>query len=287
MTIADQPDATADSLHLVPDATCTFCGCTCDDIELATTGRRIVEARRACELGKTWFLAQHDADTPSCRIAGQPADVDAGIEQAAQLLAAARYPLVYGLAETTCEAQRLAVSIADWIGACVDTPTSSRHGPIGLAFQGVGEVTSSLGEVANRGDLVIFWGTEPGRQPSAPLQPLQPAARGHVRAARPGGPHLGGRRRPPHRKRRLGRSVLRDQAAAAISRPCGSCALWRRGVTLDAQQVEHETGVAARPLAGSGGPHEAGPVRRDVLRHGADDDRRPPSQQRSTAGTGS
>jgi formylmethanofuran dehydrogenase subunit B len=30
-----------------------------------------------------------------------------------------------------------------------------------MAFQGVGEVTCSLGEVKNRADLVIFWGSNP------------------------------------------------------------------------------------------------------------------------------
>jgi formylmethanofuran dehydrogenase subunit B len=30
-----------------------------------------------------------------------------------------------------------------------------------MAFQGVGEVTCSLGEIANRGDLIIFWGSNP------------------------------------------------------------------------------------------------------------------------------
>ncbi|MEC8571611.1 MAG: formylmethanofuran dehydrogenase subunit B, partial [Planctomycetota bacterium] len=35
------------------------------------------------------------------------------------------------------------------------------HGPSGMAFQGVGEVTCSLGEVRNRGDLIIFWGSNP------------------------------------------------------------------------------------------------------------------------------
>ena len=30
-----------------------------------------------------------------------------------------------------------------------------------MAFQGVGEVTCSLGEVRNRGDMIMFWGSNP------------------------------------------------------------------------------------------------------------------------------
>jgi formylmethanofuran dehydrogenase subunit B len=84
-----------------------------------------------------------------------------GSERAARILAESRYPLVYGLSDTTIEAQRIAVAIGDWIGANVDTTTSVCHGPSGMAFQGVGEVTCTLGEVRNRGDLIMFWGSNP------------------------------------------------------------------------------------------------------------------------------
>jgi len=148
-------------LKVVKDATCTFCGCVCDDIDLKVDGTHIVEAKRACVLGTSWFLNHEIDDRPSCHIAGQPAPLEAGIERAAQILAGARYPLIYGLSDTTTESQRVAVAIADWIGGCVDTTTSVCHGPSGMAFQGVGEVTCSLGEVRNRADLVIFWGSNP------------------------------------------------------------------------------------------------------------------------------
>ncbi len=43
-------------LTVVKNATCTFCGCVCDDIELHTDGNRIHQAKKACVLGKAWFL---------------------------------------------------------------------------------------------------------------------------------------------------------------------------------------------------------------------------------------
>ena len=148
-------------LKIVKDATCTFCGCVCDDIDLSVQGHQIVEAKRACVLGTAWFLNHEVEDRPACHIDGKPATVAEGIERAAQILAGAKYPLVYGLSDTTVESQRVAVGIADWIGGNVDTTTSVCHGPSGMAFQGVGEVTCSLGEVRNRGDLIIFWGSNP------------------------------------------------------------------------------------------------------------------------------
>ncbi|HIN95591.1 MAG TPA: formylmethanofuran dehydrogenase subunit B [Planctomycetes bacterium] len=148
-------------LKVVEDATCTFCGCVCDDIDLTVKDNKIVAAKRACVLGKAWFFNHEIEDRPSCLIRGQAAELSAGIEEAARILTEARYPLIYGLSDTTSESQRVAVGIADWVGANVDTTTSVCHGPSGMAFQGVGEVTCSLGEVRNRGDLIIFWGANP------------------------------------------------------------------------------------------------------------------------------
>ncbi len=162
MSIATKKNTAPDpSLKIVQDATCTFCGCVCDDIDLSVKDDHIVEAKRACVLGKSWFFNHHTDTRPNCLISGQPATIADGVERAAQILAGAKYPIIYGLSDTTCEAQRVAVGIGDWIGGNVDTTTSVCHGPSGMAFQGVGEVTCSLGEIANRGDLIIFWGSNP------------------------------------------------------------------------------------------------------------------------------
>ncbi len=151
----------AGELKIIQDATCTFCGCVCDDIELSVKDDHIIEAKRACVLGKSWFLNHSVEVRPSCTIEGKPASLDEGYDRAARILTSGKYPIIYGLSDSPCEAQRVAVSIADWIKGTIDTTTSVCHGPSGMAFQGVGEVTCSLGEVANRGDLIMFWGSNP------------------------------------------------------------------------------------------------------------------------------
>jgi formylmethanofuran dehydrogenase subunit B len=161
MTAKDKPSTPEGSEKIVRDATCTFCGCVCDDIELKVVDERIVAAKRACVLGTAWFLNHQIEDRASCYIDGEPATVEEGVERSAQILAGARYPLVYGLSDTTVESQRIAAGIGDWIGGNVDTTTSVCHGPSGMAFQGVGEVTCTLGEVRNRADLIVFWGSNP------------------------------------------------------------------------------------------------------------------------------
>ncbi|MCA8995788.1 MAG: formylmethanofuran dehydrogenase subunit B [Planctomycetaceae bacterium] len=151
------------TLKVVEDATCTFCGCVCDDIQLKvnTDDSQIVEAKNACVLGKSWFFNHHIEDRPEATIEGRPASYEEAIDRAVEILLNAKYPFVYGLSDTTCEAQRVAVAIADWIGASVDTTTSVCHGPSGIAFQGVGEVTCTLGEIKNRADFLIYWGGNP------------------------------------------------------------------------------------------------------------------------------
>jgi formylmethanofuran dehydrogenase subunit B len=95
-------------------------------------------------------------------IDGQPASLDDAVDTAARFLAQARYPLIYGLSSTSCEAQRQAVALAEALGGCIDCCTSVCHGPSGMALQGFGEPTCTLGEVKNRADLIIYWGSNPG-----------------------------------------------------------------------------------------------------------------------------
>ncbi len=163
MSVAEPTSETSDEpvLKVVEDATCTFCGCVCDDIDLTVENDRITKAKSACVLGKAWFFNHHVEDRPEATIDGEPVTYEAAVERAAEILTSARYPVTYGLSDTTSEAQRVAVAVTDWIGGIVDTTTSVCHGPSGMAFQGVGEVTCTLGEIKNRADFLVYWGGNP------------------------------------------------------------------------------------------------------------------------------
>jgi len=145
--------------HTVEDATCTYCTCLCDDIVLDVEDNRIVAARNACALGREWFTRPRDETHPPCTVDSREATAEEAYQRAVEILTSARAPLVYGLTETTSEAQRVAVAIADWLGATLDTGTSMGHAPSVLALQRTGKVTCTLGEIANRSNLIVFWGT--------------------------------------------------------------------------------------------------------------------------------
>jgi formylmethanofuran dehydrogenase subunit B len=153
----------SENIRTVKNATCTFCGCVCDDMELTVDmdEKKITKAKNACVLGRAWFAEHVIENRPAAIIDGKEVSIDKAIEEAAQTLVHAKFPITYGLSDTTCEAQREAVAIADIIRGTIDTTTSVCHGPSGIAFQGVGESTMTLGEVKNRADLVIYWGGNP------------------------------------------------------------------------------------------------------------------------------
>ena len=113
------------TLTVIENATCNFCSCICDDIELHTDGTRIVDAKNACSLGEAWFK-NHTAERlyPDALIDGKPATLADAIEAAAEHLDRARWPLIYGLGNITVEAQREAVFLAELIGGVIDSHTS-------------------------------------------------------------------------------------------------------------------------------------------------------------------
>jgi formylmethanofuran dehydrogenase subunit B len=149
------------SLHLIENVACTGCGCVCDDLRLTVSGNLIVRAERACALAEQRLLAQWDAAEPVAEIEGVAAPLEAAIERSCEILSRADYPLIYGLSRSTTAGQRAAVSLAEALGAVIDTTASLCHAPSVMAQQEVGKVTCTLGEVRNRADLVVYWGCDP------------------------------------------------------------------------------------------------------------------------------
>jgi formylmethanofuran dehydrogenase subunit B len=147
--------------HTTTAVGCTVCGCVCDDLQITVDDGRITHTSGACQLAEPWFRAQNTSFPPATEIVGQSVDPEAAYHRAAELLSAAKYPLIYGLSRSTTEGQRAAVALADRLRATIDTTASTGHAPSIVALQQVGESTCTLGEVKNRADLVIFWGSDP------------------------------------------------------------------------------------------------------------------------------
>lgn len=140
---------------------CTVCGCVCDDLELTIRDEQIVEAKRACHLAEPWYLSQESRHPAAAEIDGVPVSFDRAVDRAAEILREAKAPLIYGLSRSSTEGQKEAVALADRLRAFIDTTASTCHAPSIMAIQQVGESTSTLGEIRNRADLVIYWSCDP------------------------------------------------------------------------------------------------------------------------------
>ena len=149
--------------QVVEDVACTVCGCVCDDLRLSVSQGRIIAVDGACPLSRDWLLGQNSKRPPVAELDGQPVSLDVAVDESARVLAAARYPLVFGLSRGSTEGQQAAVRLADLLGATIDTNSSLRQAPSTLALQQVGQSTCTLGEIRHRADLVIYWGVDPVR----------------------------------------------------------------------------------------------------------------------------
>jgi formylmethanofuran dehydrogenase subunit B len=144
----------------VEHVTCLGCGCGCDDVTVSVTDGRIVDAAPICPIGRAWF---GDGTVPTeIKCGGQPVSLEEALNEAATVLVEARSRcLVYLGPDLSSEAQRAALSLADVLGAVVDSATSATAATGLIAAQRLGRTGSTLGEIRNRGDVLLFWGVDP------------------------------------------------------------------------------------------------------------------------------
>jgi formylmethanofuran dehydrogenase subunit B len=152
-------------MKTINNVVCSFCGCLCDDIEVSIENNKILKVRNACSLGISKFLNydKHRILKPKIRKSNEFINVslEEAIDECVEILSNAKYPIIYGWSNTSNEALRIGVDIAELIGGVIDNTTSVCHGPTIIGVQDIGESTSTLGQVKNRADLIIYWGSNP------------------------------------------------------------------------------------------------------------------------------
>ena len=143
------------------DYVCTACGCLCDDLMLTVEGRRITRIEPPCPVAAAFFLKERPEPPAAALIDGKPATLEAALARAAEILQAADAPLIFGCEHATVDAQRAAVALADRLGATIDPTDAQGRSQNHAAIQTLGAVTATLGEVAGRSDLIIYWNCDP------------------------------------------------------------------------------------------------------------------------------
>lgn len=141
---------------------CLGCTLLCDDVEFQIQGR-VVTPLTDCPRCHRWV---DNANNHLTLTAGQTPDANAALldrfsEQIARCLQSADAPLVVGLNHLTTQAQQWAWRSSDIAGAVIDVTLGGDSGADIYAFQRYGKVTATIGEIANRGDLIVFWFCDP------------------------------------------------------------------------------------------------------------------------------
>ena len=153
----------------VKNVVCPFCGTLCDDVVVIVDDEgHIIGTRNACRIGHAKFMHFEGAvrwREPLMRENKKDdfkkIDIDTAIEETARILVEADLPLIYGFSATECHAHVYGIELAEMIRGVVSNTAEVCHGPSVWALQDVGYPICTLGEVKNRADVIIYWGSNP------------------------------------------------------------------------------------------------------------------------------
>jgi formylmethanofuran dehydrogenase subunit B len=153
-------------VSVINAVTCPICGCLCDDIEVTVVENEVVKVKNGCAVCEAKYLgykSEHRIRQPLIRKDDKfvAVPMKEAIHKAAEILANANYPILYGWSSTNCEAQRVGVELAEEVGGVLDNTAVVCHGPSLMGTQEVGIPTSTLGQIRHRADVIIYWGCDP------------------------------------------------------------------------------------------------------------------------------
>lgn len=142
----------------IEDVVCPFCSLACDDLVIEAAGAALRLVGPPCPLAEREFAAV-PAAAAAPTIEGEPASLEAAVARAAAILSRARLPLYGGLG-TDVAGVREVLALAELTGGVVDHAGSDGLLANIRTMQDGGWVTTTLAEVRNRADLVVFVATD-------------------------------------------------------------------------------------------------------------------------------
>lgn len=143
------------------NVTCPFCSLLCDDLTVATRGNRLRISANACRLARRGFAVP--APPAQARLDNAPVTVERAVTAAARILGKARKPLIAGLGADV-DGIRAALKLAEQTGARL-WHSQERDATNNLdAVYARGSIMTTLAEVKNRADTIIFVGDDVTRR---------------------------------------------------------------------------------------------------------------------------
>ncbi len=141
-------------------AICTGCSLLCQDIEADVSDGRLSKAKNLCRKGHGHFQASFSERT-SPMVGGKQVDLNQAIARAAEILRSAKSPLLFGWSNSTLEAQRVGISLAEKLGATIDDTSTFCQDSLMESILSGNLPSSTLDDVRNYADTSIFWGADP------------------------------------------------------------------------------------------------------------------------------
>lgn len=158
----------ASDRELIKDIVCPFCGSNCDDIECEVEDGKIVNVYNACSVGTANFIPAAGAERFTQPLWREnkadefkPISWDEALEKAADIMIKAKRPMWFGWSETSVDAIREGIKLAELTGGIIDGQVTHCHGPTIQAVQMVGYPSCTLGDIKNRADVIVHWGCNP------------------------------------------------------------------------------------------------------------------------------
>ena len=142
--------------------TCPFCALLCDDLAIQNERGRLKVLENGCPRAKAGFERAPVESYP--RIKGKKASIEAAVRAVKQRLKKARMPLFAGLG-VDAAGMRGIMRLADQTGAVLDHMHGAALSRNTLVLQERGWINTSLAEIKNRADLIVFAGTDANRYP--------------------------------------------------------------------------------------------------------------------------
>lgn len=136
---------------------CPFCSLLCDDLTVKTDNEQLSVVNTHCPKALQGFQQSSPALQP--QINGKTVTLEAAIQQATILLKRAKQPLLSGMG-TDVAGCRAAMLLAEKSGAIIDHHAGNAIVRNILVLQSNGWIMTTLSELKNRADFILFLGTD-------------------------------------------------------------------------------------------------------------------------------
>ena len=143
--------------------TCTGCSLLCDDIIIRSDGLYIDEVYGACLKGKERFdqvTGKNRIISPLIRKNGdfEKIKLEDALDKSLEIIKNSSRPLLYGFSTVSCQAQLKGIELTKLINGFIDSNSTICQGKVLNASKQTGMTLTTISEVINKTDLLIFWG---------------------------------------------------------------------------------------------------------------------------------